>query len=198
MLNGENAAESLANALSNVADRLLNDVLDAIFKVNNAGGGGILGGILSMFGGGGGVNLDPWSGLRGFNDGGYTGPGGVKQPAGVVHKGEVVWSQNDVRKAGGIATVEAMRRGVRGYDVGGAPGFQSFRVPSMPVLQAAQQPKEVRVQPQINISIAANGDETIRAIVSDAVNQGLRQYDKSGPMRFARDSKQASRRGLVR
>ncbi|CAN7427690.1 hypothetical protein [Brucella pseudogrignonensis] len=73
MLNGESAAESLANALSNVADRLLNDVLDAIFKVNNAGGGGILGGILSAFGGGG-ANLDPWAGMRGFNDGGAIGP----------------------------------------------------------------------------------------------------------------------------
>lgn len=196
MLNGENAAQSLANALGNVADRLLNDVLDAIFQVNKAGGGGILGGLLGMIGGGG--SVDPWAGLRGFDRGGYTGPGGVKQPAGVVHKGEVVWSQNDVRKAGGVGTVEAMRRGVRGYDVGGAPGLQSFRAPAMPVLQAARQPKEVRVQPQINISIAANGDETIRALVMDGVNQGLRQYDKSGPMRFARDSKQVSRRGLVR
>lgn len=28
-----------------------------------------------------------------FDQGGYTGPGGVKQAAGIVHKGEVVFSQ---------------------------------------------------------------------------------------------------------
>lgn len=47
----------------------------------------------------------------GFAQGGYTGPGGVNQPAGTVHKGEVVWSQADIRKAGGVGAVEAMRTG---------------------------------------------------------------------------------------
>ncbi|MFP5422643.1 MAG: hypothetical protein ACLGID_14400 [Gammaproteobacteria bacterium] len=47
----------------------------------------------------------------GFSQGGYTGPGGVNQPAGTVHKGEVVWSQADIRKAGGVGAVEAMRTG---------------------------------------------------------------------------------------
>ena len=49
--------------------------------------------------------------IKGFSDGGYTGPGGVNQPAGVVHKGEVVWSQADISRFGGVAAVEAMRRG---------------------------------------------------------------------------------------
>jgi len=61
-------------------------------------------------------------GSLGYKDGGYTGHGAVKQPAGVVHKGEVVWSQVDVSRAGGVAVVEAMRRGLRGYDSGGAVG----------------------------------------------------------------------------
>lgn len=60
--------------------------------------------------------------ITGFAAGGYTGPGGVLQPAGVVHKGEVVWSQRDVAKAGGVAAVEAMRLGQRGYASGGAVG----------------------------------------------------------------------------
>ena len=46
-----------------------------------------------------------------FARGGYTGPGGVNDPAGIVHRGEVVWSQGDVARAGGVATVEAMRQG---------------------------------------------------------------------------------------
>ena len=49
--------------------------------------------------------------LGGFAEGGYTGAGGKYEAAGVVHKGEVVWSQSDIRKAGGVATVEAMRKG---------------------------------------------------------------------------------------
>lgn len=48
---------------------------------------------------------------KGFSGGGYTGPGGVNEPAGIVHKGEVVWSQADVRRSGGVAAVEAMRKG---------------------------------------------------------------------------------------
>lgn len=49
--------------------------------------------------------------LKGFSGGGYTGPGGVNDPAGIVHKGEVVWSQEDIRKFGGVASVEALRKG---------------------------------------------------------------------------------------
>ncbi|HHA2966072.1 TPA: phage tail tape measure protein [Stenotrophomonas maltophilia] len=58
----------------------------------------------------------------GYSTGGYTGDGGVHQPAGVVHKGEVVWSQRDVARAGGVEVVEAMRRGLRGYAEGGQVG----------------------------------------------------------------------------
>lgn len=47
----------------------------------------------------------------GFSQGGYTGSGGVNEPAGQVHKGEVVWSQADIRRFGGVAAVEALRKG---------------------------------------------------------------------------------------
>ncbi|MFL8988689.1 phage tail length tape measure family protein [Pseudomonas sp. QLc11A] len=47
----------------------------------------------------------------GFSNGGYTGAGGVNDPAGTVHKGEIVWSQSDIRKFGGVASVEALRNG---------------------------------------------------------------------------------------
>lgn len=46
---------------------------------------------------------------KGFYGGGYTGDGGKYDPAGIVHKGEVVWSQDDIRRAGGVSNVEAMR-----------------------------------------------------------------------------------------
>jgi cell wall-associated NlpC family hydrolase len=66
------------------------------------------------------------SGLNGFNTGGgyegggYTGPGPRKKPAGVVHAGEVVFSQDDVAAHGGVGAVEAYRRSrPRGYAGGG-------------------------------------------------------------------------------
>ena len=60
---------------------------------------------------GGGALLAAFALIKGFSEGGYTGPGGVNQPAGIVHKGEVVWSQADINRSGGVAAVEAMRRG---------------------------------------------------------------------------------------
>ncbi|MGS5704468.1 transglycosylase SLT domain-containing protein, partial [Acinetobacter baumannii] len=36
--------------------------------------------------------------IAGFSDGGFTGSGGKYEPAGIVHKGEVVWSQEDIRR----------------------------------------------------------------------------------------------------
>lgn len=44
-----------------------------------------------------------------FSEGGYTGPGGKFQPAGIVHAGEVVWNQRDVAMAGGPAMANSMR-----------------------------------------------------------------------------------------
>lgn len=44
-----------------------------------------------------------------FDEGGYTGSGGKYEPAGVVHKGEVVWSQADIQKFGGLHAVESIR-----------------------------------------------------------------------------------------
>lgn len=48
---------------------------------------------------------------EGYADGGFTGYGGKYEPAGTVHRGEVVWSQQNVRDAGGVSNVEALRTG---------------------------------------------------------------------------------------
>lgn len=70
----------------------------------------------------------------GFADGGYTGSGGKYEPAGVVHAGEYVFSQEDVRAAGGPAAMDSLRKGLRGYASGGYVAS-----PSSPVMPAAQQ-----------------------------------------------------------
>lgn len=46
----------------------------------------------------------------GFSSGGYTGPGGKYDIAGTVHKGEVVFSQEDVARWGGPSNVESLRK----------------------------------------------------------------------------------------
>ncbi|HCA3181189.1 TPA: tape measure protein [Acinetobacter baumannii] len=48
--------------------------------------------------------------IAGFSDGGYTGSGGKYEPAGIVHKGEIVWSQEDIKRWGGVGLVEKMRK----------------------------------------------------------------------------------------
>ncbi|EHU1603745.1 tape measure protein [Acinetobacter baumannii] len=47
---------------------------------------------------------------QGFAEGGYTGNGLKHTPAGIVHKGEVVWSQEDIKRWGGVGLVEKMRK----------------------------------------------------------------------------------------
>ena len=45
----------------------------------------------------------------GFSTGGYTGAGGVNEPAGIAHRGEVIFSQADVKRFGGWQIVEKLR-----------------------------------------------------------------------------------------
>lgn len=60
--------------------------------------GNLIGSFMSSFGGG-------------YSSGGFTGKGGVNEVAGFVHRGEVVWSQADIARAGGVGAVERMRAG---------------------------------------------------------------------------------------
>ncbi|HBU89368.1 MAG TPA: phage tail tape measure protein [Acinetobacter sp.] len=50
---------------------------------------------------------------QGFADGGYTGAGGKYEVAGAVHKGEIVWSQEDIKRWGGVGLVENMRKSAK-------------------------------------------------------------------------------------
>lgn len=110
-LDGKDAGEIFGNVLKDIGSQLI-----------SMGMGG-------LFGKGSG-DYGAFGKLFGFSDGGYTGPGGKNQAAGVVHKGEVVWSQRDIARAGGLGVVEAMRRGLAGYADGGVVSMP--RLPSIP------------------------------------------------------------------
>lgn len=109
LVDGKLEGEELLSILGQVAQQLLSMV-----NIGGGGGSGGIGGILTSLLGGF---------LGGFSSGGYTGPGGKHQPAGVVHKGEVVFSQDDVRRHGGARRVDRMRRGLPGYGLGGIVGL---------------------------------------------------------------------------
>lgn len=101
-----------------------------------------------------------------FAEGGFTGPGPKMQPAGIVHAGEVVWSQEDVRRAGGPAVANAMRPTFRGYQDGGlvtdslsAPINQQLAlsnilknmpIPEVSVVEIAKVDRRVKVKEKIS------------------------------------------------
>lgn len=107
ILNGEKLTVVLDRLLKSLASKGFDSFFDTLFSKDGAGTN-LFKSILSG---------------SGFASGGYTGPGRKNAPRGVVHAGEVVWSQADVRRAGGVGTVEAMRRGSRGYAAGGPVGM---------------------------------------------------------------------------
>lgn len=109
--------KSATEVIQGLGKALLKAALQAAFMGSGplaglfglGGKDGAMGGIFGMIG----------KSMLGFADGGFTGHGSKYQPAGVVHAGEVVWSQRDVARAGGVHVVEAMRKGVRGFSEGG-------------------------------------------------------------------------------
>ncbi|PJI56005.1 hypothetical protein CTI14_00280 [Methylobacterium radiotolerans] len=113
---GVSLATVFSNLTGRIADKLLSTaadkVISGLFSGANTSGGGILGSLAGLIGGGA---------IPRFDSGGYTGHGGRYQPAGIVHAGEVVWSQADVARYGGASVVDRMRRGMPGYADGACP-----------------------------------------------------------------------------
>lgn len=127
---GTKPMEAFTNAFGRITDRLTSTALDSLVAgAFRSGGSG--GGIMSLFGGGSNaVSTGGISPIPGFDDGGFTGQGGRLDPAGVVHRGEVVWSQTDVARYGGPHVVDRMRRGLAGYAAGGLAGWASSNPPA--------------------------------------------------------------------
>ncbi|WP_196258564.1 hypothetical protein [Pelagibacterium limicola] len=105
------AAEALGNALEQVGNHLLTLGLNSLF-----GTGGTDFGLLGK--------------LFGFAGGGYTGRGSKHQPAGIVHKGEYVFSKEATQKAG-VGNLDALHRSLKGYAEGGLVGG-GLALPALP------------------------------------------------------------------
>ncbi len=189
----DSLGDAAINALKKISDTLLNDVLNSLFKVNSAAsgsGGGLFGGgggfLSSIFGSlfspqyriaaGGGIGL--------FDRGGYTGPGGIHEPRGIVHAGEVVWSQADVARHGGPEVVDAMRLGVRGYDAGGVVGVAPLAARSSMRSAGAAATRGVdRIKVDVGVSVDDEGKlgAYVRNVVYEEtpgmISAGLDRYE---------------------
>lgn len=98
-------------------------------------------------------------GLFGFSDGGYTGDGGKMEPAGVVHRGEYVFSQEAVRRIG-AARLDAMHNNLKGYSAGGLVGLS---LPALSVSGSSAPPRQAPAAPYFDLRGAV--------MTQDLVNQ---------------------------
>ncbi|MFZ5690532.1 MAG: phage tail tape measure C-terminal domain-containing protein [Pseudomonadota bacterium] len=113
-----NKSATFSEAIRNMAVSFIQDITRMSIRAATAnlvgglfGGGGITG---ALFGGGTGVMHTPggFSGAfpRPFASGGYTGPGGKYEPAGIVHRGEYVFDQSSVQRIG-LANLSRLHKG---------------------------------------------------------------------------------------
>jgi len=100
------AFRDFANAvISEITRMAAKDLAKSLFGGGGSGGGFNFGSLLSgLFGGGasggGGDALGDFIKMKGFADGGFTGPGAANDPAGFVHKGEYVLTAEQTKKIG--------------------------------------------------------------------------------------------------
>lgn len=98
----KSAEEAVADLLLEIAKMQFQKALMGIF--GGTGAGGFIGGLL------------------GFASGGYTGDGGKHEPAGVVHRGEYVFSKETVQRLG-AGNLDRLHQSARkGYAAGGLVG----------------------------------------------------------------------------
>jgi hypothetical protein len=101
-------AHDFHGALNMIIQKLIEMAANkAITTIFGGGAGGILGGIGKIFG---------------FAEGGYTGDGGKYEPAGIVHKGEYVFSKQTVQRLGADNLERLHISAKKGYASGGLVG----------------------------------------------------------------------------
>lgn len=132
-----------------------------------------------------------------FYTGGYTGPGGKYEAAGVVHRGEVVFSQDDIARLGGVRAVEAIRTGeMPGYATGGTVGApvvvpapaipgrvaMAPRPAAAPATDPEQQEREAQARDQAQRDAQQQTQDLIQQLrqVNSSLTDLKRSVDKSG------------------
>nr|WP_319250506.1 tape measure protein [uncultured Celeribacter sp.] len=129
----------------------------------------------------GGAVIKTIGGLTSFDVGGYTGPGGKFDAAGVVHKGEYVMDADTVRRAGGPEAFDAIRAGLRGYANGGYVGTPKIAALSARAAVPAS-PQVIYVpQPYVASLEASDGGQMMaqfRSVADQSSQSAVSAYDK--------------------
>lgn len=172
------------NALGKIADKLMSMAADNLWR-NAFGGssGGLLGGLGSLLGfggsagyasGGTGLSLTSTGGL--YDSGGYTGAGGRYEPAGVVHRGEYVFSAPAVNRIG-VANLERLHRGYADGGLVDAP---------LPIKQSApasggssSDAGGVHVTVGVSVDDKGNLQAYVKNVVARGVSNGINGFAKS-------------------
>ena len=136
----------------------------------------IAGVVGNLFGGAGGGGTNAYDAL--FADGGYTGDGGKFEPAGIVHKGEGVLNQSEIRALGGEVGFNLLRG-----QIASLPRHSDGGMAGRPML-----PKSVRqgggdmyVTNSISISTNSDKPEEIGLAAQEGIEKAMvsisnRQY----------------------
>ena len=121
-IQSERGAQALSNMFAGIltGSRSASDAMGALLeRIAQVQIEAALAGIVENGGGGGFVQAIGKA--LGFSGGGFTGRGGKNEPAGVVHKGEFVFSKK-ATKAIGVNNLEAAHNSARSYASGGFVG----------------------------------------------------------------------------
>lgn len=194
LIAGKSAAETFADALGKVLDKLLEIVSQSLFDGIFGQSGSIFGGLVSGI-----VGKKDGGVVRAATGGLIRGPGGPRTdsiPA-RLSDGEFVVNAKATKQ--NRALLERINKGQSLALAGG--GFASLKAPSMPILSAPQRSGAagpMRVDVVTRFENDGNFHSYVENVSQSTSSRTVKAYDKTGPMRFARDSKQASRRGLVR
>ena len=121
--------------------------------------------------------------MAGFADGGYTGPGGKYDPAGIVHAGEFVVRKEMVERPGVLAMLEGLNRG---YANGGyVGGVNSNRLDAYrPAVTGGATTHSYQIS--VDARGAQNPRETRRQVeqgVEAAMQRTQRDFERNGPLR---------------
>lgn len=107
----------------------------------------------------------------GFASGGYTGPGGKYQPAGIVHKGEYIFDQASTNRIG-VSQLEALRNGQPLDATLGRSGFGTG------VQNVSNNQQTTVIKPTVTvppITINGNPSDATVMLVQQAARDGARQ-----------------------
>ncbi len=139
---GKSAADALSNAMASILDSVIQIGINAL---------------LGGFGGGGGL-LGALGGLFGFAGGGYTGAGGKNEPAGVVHRGEYVFTKAQTERLG----VGNLSRLAKGYANGGYVG-------SPGAVRPANDNKGLRISVGVDVDSSGNLMPFVTSVADERV-----------------------------